>query len=117
MKRVKELMKQADIFVHHSITASNGDQEGIPNVIMEAMATGLPIISTYHAGIPELITDEFNGYLVEEKDSEEYAKKIRKLLTEDISFIPLNARKTIEEKFNLKKQQIKLNSIYEELLT
>lgn len=80
-EEVKELMNNANIFVHHSITAKNGDQEGIPNAIMEAMAMKLPIISTIHSGIPELVEDGINGYLVKEKDVETYTKRMNDILT------------------------------------
>ena len=54
---VQELLAWAHIFVAPSVTSSEGDQEGIPVAIMEAMAAGLPIISTRHSGIPELVED------------------------------------------------------------
>lgn len=72
----KELMQDADIFLHHSITPANGDEEGIPNALMEAMAMELPVLSTYHAGITELVTDGINGYLVQEKDVNTYALRM-----------------------------------------
>ncbi len=56
-KETYPLLQQADVFVHHSITLPNGMKEGIPNALMEAMAMELPVISTRHAGIPELIED------------------------------------------------------------
>ena len=77
----KHLLSQADVFLHHSITASNGDTEGMPNAIIEAMAMGLPILSTFHAGIPELVEDGVNGYLVEEKDVAAYAKRMKDILS------------------------------------
>ena len=56
------------MFVHHSITPQNGDEEGIPTSIMEAMLMKLPILTTYHAGIPELVKHGENGLLCKEKD-------------------------------------------------
>jgi len=114
--QVKTLFSKADVFLHHSITAKNGDQEGIPNVIMEAMATGLPVISTIHAGIPELITDAVNGYLVQEKDIGGYVEKMKYVLLNSQKSIMINARQTIESEFNLETQLKKLNKIYEYLL-
>lgn len=73
---VKKLMQNADYFVHHSITAKDGDMEGLPTVLMEAMAMGLPVLSTYHAGISELIDSPDQGILVEEKDIESYARAL-----------------------------------------
>ncbi len=112
---ITELMKKADVFLHHSITAEDGNQEGIPNAIMEAMATGLPVISTWHAGIPEIIKDGYNGYLVKEKDVDEYVIKLKKIMDDDGS-LGILARQTIEEEFNLKFQEQKLINNYNSIL-
>ncbi len=61
-------LKNADIFVHPSVTAPNGDKEGIPGTIVEAMAAGLPVVSTFHAGIPFIIEPGKSGELVKEYD-------------------------------------------------
>jgi colanic acid/amylovoran biosynthesis glycosyltransferase len=78
---VYSLMQCADVFVHHSVTARNGDQEGIPNAIIEAMAMELPVLSSNHAGIPELVEHEVNGILTEEKDVNAIAEGIIKLMS------------------------------------
>lgn len=70
-----ELMKDADIFLAPSVTSNDGDQEGIPVAIMEALAQGLPVISTYHSGIPELVQDGISGFLVPERDTKSNIKK------------------------------------------
>jgi len=114
-KQVNDFMKKADVFLHHSVTSSEGDKEGIPNVIMEAMATGLPCISTIHAGIPELIEDGINGLLVEEKDINSYVGKMKELMEKENDF-SIRARKTIENDFNLDIQLDKLKTIYSELI-
>ena len=114
-KQVSKFMSKADVFLHHSITSIQGDKEGVPNVIMEAMATGLPCISTVHAGIPELIKDGINGLLVEEKDINGYVRKMKELLEEENDF-SARARKTIENDFNLEIQLNKLKTIYSELI-
>jgi glycosyltransferase involved in cell wall biosynthesis len=68
-EEVLGLMREADIFIQHSITdPSNGDEEGLPVAILEAMAHGLPVVSTRHAGIPEAVEEEVTGYLVNEGD-------------------------------------------------
>lgn len=99
-EKVFEYLKKAKVFVHHSITGKNGDEEGIPNAIMEAMALGLPVLSTQHAGIPELIEDQVNGYLVEERNVEELADSMRKVLQWD-SFRLEKNRKKVESYFNM----------------
>lgn len=79
-EEAKVLMEQANCFVHHSVTSSIGDTEGIPNAIMEAMAMELPIISTLHAGIPELVEQGKHGYLVPEKDIDAYAVAMKDMV-------------------------------------
>lgn len=67
---VAELFKKARAYVQHSIIDSCGNREGAPNSIKEAACSGLPIVSTYHAGIPELVIHNQSGFLVPEKDIE-----------------------------------------------
>lgn len=105
----KQLLEQANCFLHHSITAENGDQEGIPNAIMEAMAMQLPIISTQHSGIPELVQDGLNGYLVAEKDVNDYASKMKKILSWPLK--PEN-RVVVEIKFERNQHVAQLEKIY-----
>jgi colanic acid/amylovoran biosynthesis glycosyltransferase len=69
-----------DILLAPSITAANGDHEGIPNSLKEAMATGMPVISTWHAGIPELVSDQQSGFLVPEKDVDALENRLRTLI-------------------------------------
>ncbi|MEL6767328.1 MAG: glycosyltransferase [Pseudomonadota bacterium] len=68
-QRILSLMQEASVLLHPSVTAGDHDEEGIPVVLMEAMALGLPVVSTQHAGIPELIEDGVSGRLVPERDA------------------------------------------------
>ena len=63
-----------------SITTTNGDKEGLGLVILEAMASGLPVVASNSGGIPEIVTDKVNGFLTEEKNTEQLAEKINILL-------------------------------------
>lgn len=92
---VAKYLSKAAVFVHHSVTDSAGDMEGIPNAIMEAMALNLPVLSTIHSGIPELVEDGVNGYLVKEKDIDEYALRIIDALK--MGMIPENRAKILNE--------------------
>jgi colanic acid/amylovoran biosynthesis glycosyltransferase len=79
-EELSSLYQKAHIFLLPSVTASNGDQEGIPLVLMEAQATGLPVISTNHSGIPEVVIDGQSGFLLPERDEFALAKKIEYLI-------------------------------------
>jgi len=114
-QKIIQLMKKADVFVHHSVTDSNGDEEGIPNAIMEAMATGLPIISTKHAGIPELVRQNIDGILVPERDIESYLQAMLKMKKNLVTFGGMKSRQQIMENFNLYKQSEKLLYLYSKM--
>jgi len=75
-QEAKMLLDDSHCFVHHSITSETGDSEACTNSIMEAMAMELPILSTWHGGIPEMVVDGVHGFLVHEKDIDTYAEKM-----------------------------------------
>ena len=77
---VLEQYRQASVFVLPSIVAQDGDRDGIPNVLMEAMAMRVPVVSTHVSGIPELVQDGINGRLVAPGDEISLAEAIRALL-------------------------------------
>jgi glycosyltransferase involved in cell wall biosynthesis len=108
---VGELMRGADVFVHHSVTGSDGDMEGIPTVIMEAMSTGLPVVTTKHSGIPELVEHGREGFLVDERDVDGYERALLSLRGADPA-MGRRARKKIEERFNMAIQNAELKRIY-----
>lgn len=110
--QVKELMESSDFFVHHSVTASNADTEGLPTVLMEAMAMELPCISTFHSGIPEIIESNKNGILVKEKDIDGMAQAFS-----NIKALNLQPRAVVIEKFNLKFNTENIISIFEEVIS
>lgn len=110
--RVKELMAEADVFLQHSVTLANGCKEGLPTVLMEAMSTGLTVITTNHSGIPELVEHGSEGFLVEERDVDGYVAALEGLSDAD-SDMPKRARAKIERHFNMTDQNEKLKQIYE----
>jgi glycosyltransferase involved in cell wall biosynthesis len=74
---VQERMRHADIFIQHSVTdPKTGDEEGLPISILEALAHGLPVVSTRHAGIPEIVQEGVMGFLVDEGDSQGMAERL-----------------------------------------
>lgn len=77
--QIKELIKNTRAYVQHSVTAANGDSEGTPVSILEAASSGLPVVSTRHAGIKEAVIDGTTGFLVAEHDINGMAQGIMKL--------------------------------------
>ena len=76
----RERLRKAMLYLQHFTTPPNGDSEGMPNVIQEAMACGLPIVTTRHAGIPDHITDGVNGVLAKPDDVEDFSNALERLL-------------------------------------
>jgi len=102
------MIKSSDILIAPSITSKNGDIEGIPNVLKEAMAAGVPVISTYHSGIPELVIDGYNGLLAPEKDI--------KALAEKIIYLIKNPDKFVKKYYDIKELTLELEQIYKRVL-
>ncbi len=96
-------MNRSDIFLAPSVTSKTGDQEGIPVVIMEAMAHELPVVSTYHSGIPELVIDNKTGFLVDERDVKGLAEKIIFLISNPdvLARFGAEGRKIVAAKYNI----------------
>ncbi len=115
---IKNYFNKAHIFLLPSITADNGDQEGTPTVLLEAQAFGLPVISTYHSGIPEIVLSEKTGYLVEEKNSEDIADRLIYLIEhkKELSEMGKNGRKFVEDNFNVNNLNKELEKKYLDLL-
>lgn len=111
-------MTNADIFCAASLEAADGDVEGIPNTLKEAMAIGVPVISTNHAGIPELITNNKEGVLVQENSVDELADALEIMLTnrEIWETYTVAARQKVEQKFNLAQQLQQQAEFYDELV-
>jgi len=67
-EELRELLYSSHIFLHPSETGRDGNQEGVPNSILEAMASGLPVFATRHGGIPEAVENKVSGMLANERD-------------------------------------------------
>jgi len=78
----RELLSNSLAFVQHSITADNGDMEGTPVALSEASIAGLPVISTFHAGIPDVIVHGKTGLLSHEHDVEDMANNMLQVLND-----------------------------------
>lgn len=104
-REVSELMAEADLFVAPSVTASDGDMEGMPLVITEAMSTGLPTVGSRHSGIPEVVIDGENGLVVDEGDERGLAEAIVHFSDVDHRLrAASSARATAESMFDSRKQ-------------
>jgi colanic acid/amylovoran biosynthesis glycosyltransferase len=79
---IAQLMQNSHVFILPSVTAKNGDKEGTPTVLLEAQSRGLPVVSTYHAGIPEIVEDDVSGILVPERNSDELYAALKQLASD-----------------------------------
>lgn len=114
-EQIAEQLREARIFVQHSRIAENGDSEGTPNTVLEASATGLPIISTRHAGIKDAVVHEETGFLVEEGDWESMAEYMIQLAQDPnlCGQMGRAARKHIEKNYEMSKRVRTLKDILE----
>ncbi len=112
---VGAVMQRAHLFVVPSVTAANGDMEGLPVVLMEAMAQGLPVIASRHSGIPEIVAHEHSGLLVEERDAAGLAAALGQMIHHPEQWEPMGrrGRAIVEEHFAIEP----LNDRLEHLLT
>ncbi|EFC1156349.1 colanic acid biosynthesis glycosyltransferase WcaL [Escherichia coli] len=100
---VKAMLDDADVFLLPSVTGADGDMEGIPVALMEAMAVGIPVVSTLHSGIPELVEADKSGWLVPENDASALAQRLAafsQLDTDELAPVVKRAREKVEHDFN-----------------
>jgi colanic acid/amylovoran biosynthesis glycosyltransferase len=111
---VKKFMADADIFVLNSRVGDNGDMEGVPVSLLEAMSMRLGVISTRHAGIPYVITDNVNGLLIDEKDNIALTSALEKLITDaDLrKRLGESARQTVIDRFTTAQTNRKIEEVY-----
>jgi colanic acid/amylovoran biosynthesis glycosyltransferase len=114
---IRERLAQAHLFLLASVTASDADQEGIPVSLMEAQATGLPVLSTTHSGIPELIADGASGILVPERDIEALADGLLHLIEHSSEWPRMGreGREIVEARFNITTLNHDLARLYQEV--
>ncbi len=100
---IKNFFHKAGVFVMPSVIAKNGDRDGIPNVLLEALALGVPIVATNVSGIPEVIIDKETGRSVPPRNARALAEAMEAILTgkDEVNYFIHNGRKKIEEEFTL----------------
>lgn len=98
---IRKIFHNVSVFVLPSIICDNNDRDGIPNVLLEAMASGVPVISTNISAIPELVIDRFNGILVNEKDFTELSDAIQYMHLNTLERLRIieNAKITVKKNF------------------
>ena len=111
--RISKILQSYDIFLQHSITAKNGDQEGFGVSIAEASATGLPVICSNATGIRDQVIDEKTGFLIPEKDATSMAEKMLLLARDQELRITIGkaGRKRMKEHYDSRKQISKLENV------
>ena len=113
-EQLREIYYRSHIFLHPSQTGRDGNQEGIPNSMLEAMATGLPVFATEHGGIPEAIETGVSGVLVPERDDEALARALLNAAQDPrlLSRIGPMGADAVRKKFDLQQQAQRLEEIY-----
>jgi colanic acid/amylovoran biosynthesis glycosyltransferase len=113
---VQQALQEHQILMVPSVTAENGDMEGLPVVLMEGLATGIPVVSTRHSGIPELVRHGQSGLLARERDVDGLEEHLRTLLenTDFWSGYGRRGRAIVEDEFNISKLNHRLIELLEQ---
>lgn len=116
-ERLTAELQNTAVFIHPSETV-NGDTEGIPNSLLEAMAVGLPVLSTNHGGINEAVTDGESGFLTNEKDVDALGRRLIELLSDPAQNERLGfaARVAVRERFSQSAASVALGEMYRSLI-
>jgi glycosyltransferase involved in cell wall biosynthesis len=112
---VRAAYQRAVIFVLPCVVAGDGDRDGLPNVLLEAMASGLPVVSTSIVGIPDLIDSECDGLLIPPSDPGALASALERLLVDPQlrDRLARAARGKIEERFSIHRSADRLLAVFE----
>ncbi|GAB4176489.1 MAG: hypothetical protein Fur0032_16510 [Terrimicrobiaceae bacterium] len=114
--RLADLYNQSHIFIHPSITTGAGDREGVPNAMLEAMATGLPVVATRHGGIPEAVEENVDGLLVPEHAPDALTNALVTLASDRYPGMSSAAARNVRTKFEQSRSISALEGHYRELI-
>jgi glycosyltransferase involved in cell wall biosynthesis len=111
---LRRIYAQARVFALPCQIMEDGDRDGFPNVLAEAMAMGIPVVSTSISGIPELIDDGVHGLLVEPRDAGALARALRRVLEDDAlhSRLTTQGRQRICERFDSRRTTVALRDLF-----
>jgi colanic acid/amylovoran biosynthesis glycosyltransferase len=111
-------MGRSRVPVAPSVTTAQGETEGLPIVVLEAMAMGLPVVGSIHAGIPEAVVSNENGFLVAEQDGDGLSQCILTLLQDPSLWdrFAMAGRQRVETYFNLQTNTRSLEALYTQVL-
>src|SRR5438874_2159109 len=117
-EQLRDIYYRSHLFVHPSETGHDGNVEGIPNSMLEAMASGLPVFATDHGGIPEAVDNGVSGVLVGERDHETLANALLNatLDSDSLARIARNGAEVVRKNFDLQAQAQRLEEIYLRLI-
>ena len=117
-EQLRDIYYRSHIFVHPSETGHDGNVEGIPNSMLEAMASGLPVFATDHGGIPEAVENGVSGVLVRERDHEALANALLNATqdSDSLARIARNGAEVVRKNFDLQAQAQRLEEIYLRLI-
>lgn len=115
-EQLRALYAESHLFLHPSELGPDGDQEGVPNSLLEAMAGGLPVLATTHGGIPEAVTHGTTGLLVPERDDEALSREMLALSSDRLRYQQLAATgaRAVRERFDIANQTRVLEQYYKE---
>jgi colanic acid/amylovoran biosynthesis glycosyltransferase len=117
-EEVRRKLRQASVLAAPCVLAADGDRDGLPTVLLEAMAIGTPVVSTDVTGIPEILEDGVTGLAIPQRDSSALAGACQRLL-EDAGLrkrLSVNARALIEKRFDICQNSAQLRALFGRIL-